>query len=350
MTLLPLPAGPGTDADPYRSGDWSYDPDPAQVAAAAAPWRRRLDLHPATEDTTRRILLLIDEQRDFCLPEGALYVGGRSGRGAVEDTERVVRFIYRNLGNLTEIVCSLDSHTPQQIFFSSFWIDASGDQLESHREVLASEVEAGTAAPNPALAGWFGNGSAKWLCRQAADYCRRLEETGRYRLYLWPPHCFLGSEGHGLVGAVQEARLFFSYARQAETPMLIKGMNALTEYYSVLAPEVLVRHDGEMLDQRNDTLIDRLLGADALIVAGQAASHCVRSTVDDLLDEMKARDLSARKLHILADCMSAVAVPDPERSGEFAADFTPEVEASMKRWQEAGAHIASSEDDASDWS
>ena len=110
---------------------------------------------------------------------------------------------------------------------------------------------------------------------------------------------------------MQEARLFFSYARRAETPILIKGMNPLTEFYSVLTPEVLVRHDGQKLDERNETLIDRLLGADALIVAGQAASHCVRYTVDDLLAEMKARDVPPGRLHVLADCMSAVAVPDP---------------------------------------
>ena len=349
MALLPLPAGPGPEGDPYRSGDWSYDPEPNRVAAAATEWRSDHNLAPAAEDKTRRILLLVDEQRDFCLPEGALYVGGRTGRGAVEDTARIVRYIYRNLGNLTEIVSSLDSHTPQQIFFSSFWVDASGGQLDSYREVLASEVEAGEAVPNPALAGRFGDGSHDWLRRQALDYCRRLEATGKYRLYLWPPHCFLGSQGHALVGAVQEARLFFSYARGAETPILIKGMNPLTEFYSVLTPEVPVRHDGQKLDERNETLIDRLLGADALIVAGQAASHCVRYTVDDLLAEMKARDVPPSRLHVLADCMSAVAVPDPARPGEFLADFTPEVEASMKRWQDAGVHIASSEDDASDW-
>ena len=349
MALLPLPAGPGTTSDPYRSSDWSYNPDPNRVAAAAVDWRSRHHLTAAAADEASRILLLVDEQRDFCLPEGSLYVGGRSGRGAIDDTDRVVRFIYRNLGNLTEIASSLDSHTPQQIFFSSFWLDACGKQLNGYREVLAAEVEAGKAVPNPTLAGWFGDGTAEWLRRQALDYCQRLEATGKYRLYLWPPHCFLGSEGHGLVGAVQEARLLFSYARSAETPILIKGMNPLTEYYSVLAPEVLVRHDGEELGRRNRALIDRLLGADAIIVAGQAASHCVRHTVDDLLAEMQSRNVPASRLHVLADCMSAVAVPDPVRPGEFLVDFTPEVKAAMTGWQEAGVDIASSEDDASDW-
>jgi len=349
MALLPLPAGTGPASDPYRAAEWSHDPDPNRVAAAAADWTARHSLPPAASGEVRRILLLVDEQRDFCLPQGALYVGGRSGRGAIEDTDRVVRFIYRNLANLTEIASSLDSHVPQQIFFSSFWVDGSGKQLDSYREVLVSEIEAGEAKPNPALAGWFGDGTTAWLERQALDYCRRLEDAGRYRLYLWPPHCFLGSEGHGFVGAIQEARLFFSYARKAETPILIKGTNALTEYYSVLSPEVLVRHDGKELDQRNDKLIDWLLEADAVIVAGQAASHCVRSTVDDLVDQMKKRGVPTGRLHLLADCMSAVTVPDPNEPGSFVADFTPQVEQAMARWKKAGVHIASSEDDASDW-
>ena len=349
MTLLPLPKSFHESAARDRSGAWFHDPDPNRVAAAAADWRRRHDLPPAASDEAHRLLLLVDEQRDFCLPEGTLFVGGRSGRGALEDTARLVGFIYRNLGNLTDIVSSLDTHLPHQIFFTSFWIDASGRQLDPYREVTAEQVAEGSAVPNPDLAGWFGDGSPKWLRRQAEDYCRRLEETGRYRLYLWPPHCLLGSQGQTVVGTVQEARLFFAYARRAQAPMEVKGSDSLTENYSVLSPEVLTGHDGQPLGERNRALLDRLLAADAVILAGQAGSHCVRSTVDELLAEMDRHGVPAGRLHLLADCMSAVAVPDPDNPGEFVADFTDEFEAALSRYRAAGVHIASSTDDASDW-
>ena len=131
--------------------------------------------------------------------------------------------------------------------------------------------------------------------------------------------------------------------------MEVKGSDSLTENYSVLSPEVLTGHDGQPLGERNRALLDRLLAADAVILAGQAGSHCVRSTVDELLAEMDRHGVPAGRLHLLADCMSAVAVPDPERAGEFVADFTDEFEAALSRYQAAGVHIASSTDDASDW-
>ncbi len=147
---------------------------------------------------------------------------------------------------------------------------------------------------------------------------------------------------------VQEARLFHAFARGAQSWVELKGDNPLTENYSVLRPEVPGRHDGPPLAQRNTRLVETLLSADAVVIAGQAASHCVKSTIDDLLGEMVAKDAAlARKVYLLTDCMSAVTVPDGK--GGFAADFTPQAEAALRRFADAGMHLVKSTDPLANW-
>ncbi|HET6762534.1 MAG TPA: hypothetical protein VFH27_02655, partial [Longimicrobiaceae bacterium] len=119
---------------------------------------------------------------------------------------------------------------------------------------------------------------------------------------------------------------------------------------SVLAPEVLRRFDGETLAERNQSFVARLIESDLVIVAGQAASHCVKSSVEDLLGEIRSVAPSlARRVVLLEDCMSAVAVPDPARPGEFLADYTPEAAIALDRFAEAGVRIARSTDSVLDW-
>ncbi len=320
---------------------WSHQADAGILAARAVEWRQRHAVRPAAADERRIELLLVDLQRDFCLPEGALYVGGRSGRGAIEDSARIAQFVYRNLDRITSITATLDTHLPFQIFSPEFWVDRDGGPVSAHREVTAEQVRRGDLRPDPVLAGVLApGGDARWLERQALAYCQALEAGGRYRLYLWPSHCLLGSAGHGLTGVVDEARLFHSFVRRAPTRIEVKGLAPLTESYSVLAPEVLVAHDGRPLGRRNEALIEYLLGADALVVAGEAASHCVKSTLEDLLVAAAAIDSAlARRIWILEDCMSAVAVPDAARPGELAVDFTAQAEAAMERFAAAGCRL-----------
>jgi nicotinamidase-related amidase len=346
MSVPSLPLPP--HHDPAHAAAWAYRPDEPALAAAAAAWRAAHRLRPAAADETRVHLLLIDVQKDFCFPEGSLYVAGRSGTGAIDDTRRIAELIYRNLGVITEITTTLDTHFAYQIFSPAFWIDAAGAPLAAHRVITAEQIAAGEVRPDPAIARWLCGGNYGWLLQQVQHYARELERAGKYELYLWPPHCLLGSAGHALAGLVHEARLFHAYARSAQSWVEVKGGHPLPENYSILRPEVLTRFDGAPLGQRNTGFVRTLLAADAVIVCGQAASHCVKSSIDDLLDEILAADPAlARKVYVVTDCMSAVTVPDAR--GGLAVDFTPQAEAALARFADAGMHLVRSTEPISAW-
>lgn len=341
---LPLPPF----FDPENGARWGYSPDQEALFERATAWRRERQIAPAGTDRLDLQLLVIDAQKDFCFPQGNLYVGGRSGTGAVEDTKRLASFIYRNLDRITGITATMDTHFAYQIFFASFWLDELGLPLTPHTIIHTDDIRDGRVRPNPDIAWWLCDGDYPWLQRQVAYYTAELERGGKYELYLWPPHCLLGSDGHALAGVIHEARLFHSYVRAAQSLVEIKGGNPLTENYSALGAEVLTRFDGGPLARKNERLIAALLGADVVVIAGQAASHCVKSSIDDLLGEILGRDTAlARKVYILADCMSAVTVPDG--SGGFLADFTPQAEAALDCYRAAGMHVVASTTPIAAW-
>ena len=342
----PLPLPPLFDA--RHAADSGYRPDAAAVAAEAATWRRAHGLRPSAVDDLRLHLLLIDVQKDFCFPDGSLYVAGRSGTGAVDDSRRIAEFVYRNLAAITDVTTTMDTHFAFQIFSPAFWLDRDGAPLNAHRVITAEQIGKGDVRPNPAMAKWLCGGNLAWLTKQVRFYCEELERAGKYQLYLWPPHCLLGSDGHALAGVVHAARLFHAFTRGAQSWVEVKGGNPLTENYSVLRPEVLARFDGAPLAQRNTGFVKTLLGADAVVIAGQAASHCVKSTIDDLLSEIVAVDPAlARKVYLLTDCMSAVTVPDGR--GGFAVDFTTAATDALQRFADAGMHLVRSTDPLAAW-
>lgn len=343
---LPLPSLYRAD----NASRWSHRPDDQALFRAARAHAAAHGIRPASQDRLVTHLLLVDLQRDFCHPDGTLFVAGRSGTGAVDDLDRIARFVYASLGEISTITCTMDTHHPFQIFFASFWVDAAGEPVTAFREITTAQIRAGEVRPRPGLAAWICGGDAEWLRRQVLHYCEQLEAAGKYTLYLWPPHCLLGSEGHTLSGVVHEARMFHAFAREAEDRIELKGDDVLTENYSVLEPEVRTRWDapGERLGRRNQALIRRLLGADRVIVAGEAASHCVKSTLEDLLGEIEATDpLLASRIYILTDCMSAVTVPDG--AGGFAADFTPFAEEALARFRAGGMHLVTSATPIAEW-
>lgn len=331
--------------DPAAAGRWQYEPDQRALFETASG----AGIAHASSDRFTVELVAIDMQKDFCFPEGSLYVAGRGGAGAVEDSDRIARMIYGNLERITSITATMDTHYPLQIFFAAFWRDRQGAAPPPHTIIALEDVQAGRYGPTPGLAAALGLPDDDWLAKQCAHYCAELERVGKYQLYIWPEHCLLGSAGHMLAGVFHEARLFHAYGRDAEDRVEIKGGHALSENYSVFNPEVLTRWDGQgTLAEKRDDFIDKLLARDAVVFVGQAASHCVISSIDDLLAEIETRDPAfAEKCYVVTDCMSAVTVPDG--AGGFLADFTDNVEQAYERYRAAGMHLVSSTTDMRDW-
>lgn len=335
--------------------DWGYRPNEGKIFADAGAWAEKHGIRPSSTDAKRVHLLLIDLQKDFVFPQGTLYVGGRSGKGAIEDNQRIAEFVYRNMARISEITATLDTHLPYQIFYPSFWLGKDGQPLQPFTTVLAEQIKSGDVRPNPAVApivcnGNYGSGSVLthyrnygWLTSYVRHYCEALEKAGKYQLFLWPFHCLIGSDGHALAGVIEEARVFHAFARRSPNLLEIKGGSPFTENYSVLSPEVLVDHDGRPLAgvQRNVKFIEKLIRSEVVVIAGQAASHCVKSSIEDLLSSINAQDPKlCRKVYILKDCMSAVTVPDGK--GGFFADYTPNAEKALKMFADAGMNVVES--------
>lgn len=306
-------------------------------AAEAKEWAAKYSIQPAASDKNQICLLIIDAQNTFCLPEFELFVGGRSGSGAVDDNRRLCEFIYRNLNAITTIAPTMDTHTAMQIFHPIFWINEAGEHpLPAATLITLKDVQQGIWKVNPAVAHSIANGNYSALQKHALHYVQKLSDEGKYPLTIWPYHSMLGGIGHALVSALEEAIFFHSIARNSQALFEIKGGNPLTENYSVLRPEVLEGQEGNSIAQKNAFFIDKLLDFDAIIIAGQAKSHCVAWTIDDLLTEILARDRKlAKKVYLLEDCTSPVVVPG-------VVDFTEQADAAFQRFAAAGMNVVKS--------
>lgn len=330
ITSLPLP----DFFDPAAVGTvWRVPYE--ERAAQAREWARGHALEPASADTTRTWLMLIDVQNTFCIPGFELYVGGRSGLGAVEDNTRLCNFIYRELGRITHVTATMDTHMTMQVFHPIFFVDEHGHHPAPYTDINASDIRRGKWRFNPALASQFGI-APDYGQEMMVHYAGELEKREKYDLTIWPYHAMLGGIGHALVSSVEEAIFFHSVARLAQPEIVIKGDTPFTENYSVIGPEVLTGPMGEPLGSHDQRFIENLEKFDRLIVAGQAKSHCVAWTVSDLLDDITRVDPElAKKVYLLEDCSSPVVVPD-------VVDHTDAADAAYERFAKAGMHVVKS--------
>ncbi len=331
---LPLPA----HFEPQKVGQvWRVPYE--ERAAEARAWAQERYLQPNEQDRFKIALVLIDVQNTFCIPGYELYVGGRSGTGAVDDNLRLVEFIYRNLGAISHISLTLDTHQATQIFHPIFLVDENGEHPPPYTLVTAEDIQVGRWRFNEILAEDLSIDGQT----QLEHYTAQLAQKGKFDLTIWPYHAMLGGIGHALVSSVEEAVFFHTIARYSRPDYELKGANPLSEHYSAIGPEVLTGPQGESLGEKSDKMFKKVQDHDAVLVAGQAKSHCVAWTISDLLDQIQRDDPQlVDRVYLLEDCTSPVVIPG-------AIDFSDQAEADFDRFAEAGMHVVRSSDPISSW-
>lgn len=319
-----------------------WNVDYPRIAQNAINWRRKYKIPPASEDKKKICLIAVDTQNTFCMPGFELFVGGVSGKDAVDDSRRLCEFIYRNLSSITQIVATLDTHFTAQVFHPIFFINNRGEHPSPYTEISVDDIESGKWEFNESI-GPSLNFEPGFGQRHLRHYVKTLAKTGRYKLTIWPYHAILGSIGHALVPAFEEAVFFHSIVRLSQPELVTKGSNPLTEHYSILGPEIQTDPDGKKLLSDDDKFLKKLSVFDVVILAGQAKSHCMAWTIADLIK--KAKDINpmlVRKIFILDDCTSSVVVPG-------IVDFSEETERTFKQFKLAGVNIVKSTEPLNLW-
>lgn len=259
------------------------------------------------------LLLIIDMQNDFCSPSGSLFV-----KGSVEDTTRLGAFISKNASEIDHIILTQDYHNVIDISHPVFWEDQNGIHPAPFTEIRIDDVLEGTWRP-------------RYQREKAVDYIRKLENQGEFPHTIWPEHCIMGSHGAAITDEVLEP--VKSWARKGSFfDVFIKGTHPMTEHFGALKANVPVA--GYPETHLNTELVNKLIKSDRIFIAGEAKSHCVATTIKQMLNIGSL----VRKLYLLEDCMSdiegfeSLSLPIYKRAKAEGAKFVSSVESLKKEY------------------
>ncbi len=240
-------------------------------------------------------LLIIDPQNDFLDIEGAAL----PVPGARADMDRLAQWLRDHAQQVQALTVTLDSHASVGIERTTFWLQADGTPVAPFTAITAAEVQAGRYRPrDPARQ------------PQVLAYLQALESGGQRQLLVWPVHCVLGTWGHNIHAPLAQSIAQWEMQTGRTCEKVLKGQNPMTEQYSAFRAEVPRADDARTA--LNQALLQRLgSGAETLLVAGEALSHCVAESVQDMLAHLPAQRL--RQTVLLTDCMSPV--PGFEEAG-----------------------------------
>lgn len=228
-------------------------------------------------------LLIIDPQNDFCLPGSPLYVNG-----ADADMHRLANLLVTHPDKVDSIYISLDMHNIEDIAHPNYWVkwnEGKPTHPEPFTNITFEDVKSG-----------------KWVPKNTKDdsialeYLKTIEEKKKFTHTIWPVHCVAGTYGSNIFPTLNAGLKKWTNSTNQNFKSYIKGMDRNSEHFGIFQSE-----DGK--SEFNYELLDEFKGCERILVAGQAKSHCVATTLKQILD---IRPNYIKKTILLTDTTSNV--------------------------------------------
>jgi len=227
---------------PEKASQW-YKPDLAAALREGVEYGLKHGLKSAQELLKRGIahlMMMTDLQGDF----------RDLGRLPVKGTDDVIlRTCIRLINGTVEdffagLMFSLDGHPPFHMSFDHNWRDQNGHPLDLSKHggaailTLVDEAKCvfkATAfnAQGPYDVGFY---QARFDPKDSVAYWKYLQATGQGPIWVFVPHCVIGTDGVNLHPLLAETIGFVCGARSMQPTIISKGHLANTDWFGPLEP------------------------------------------------------------------------------------------------------------------
>lgn len=211
--------------------------------------------------------------------------------GAWDDSLRLAKFIDKFGASIQQIKVTLDTHQQYDVAHPLFWVDKNGKHPDPFTAITNQEIQDRVWRP-------IDESKTDYVLK----YTETLENEGLYVLFIWPPHCLVGTDGYKVIQPIMNELMNWEKRYIGRVSYVSKGHNPFTEHYGGFRAEVPM--DNDPTTQLNLRLIKSIESSDLVFLSGQALSHCVASTVRQLVDNFG--DENIKKLVLLVDTSSPV--------------------------------------------
>lgn len=207
----------------------------------------------------KEILIIVDPQNSFCDPTQPMYVPG-----AEKDCEVIASMLHHYWD---EVIVSMDMHSMHSMYHDIFWSKDKDHsvQFEGFGRVTKDNF----------MVEFFPDNN---------DYVNKISKILERSGYIdiWPVHCVTGTYSASIENRIAEQLGFWSVRASKPIHYMFKGTNPFKENYSMFTNKRQIKKINYIFNSTCTHLLDDTL---TIYVCGEAASHCVKETVKDIINK-----------------------------------------------------------------